>query len=112
MCATGALFKGHRMESLTNMYNEMHDTGDDGIEDAQKDDQLDKEKSEDEESFIGEESGEEESDNEENESDPLAENEEKKSKTSTKLTLKVMARCSVHIHAAGFSEEMESSNKI
>ena len=61
MCATGALFKGHRMESLTNMYNEMHDTGDDGIEDAQKDDQLDKEKSEDEESFIGEESGEEES---------------------------------------------------
>ena len=84
------------MESLTNIYNETHDTGDDGIEDAQKDDQLDKEKSDDEESFIGEESGEEESgeeesDNEENERDPLAENEEKKSKTSTKLTPKVMA---------------------
>ena len=64
------------MESLTNIYNETHDTGDDGIEDAQKDDQLDKEKSDDEESFIGEESGEEESgeeesDNEENERDPL-----------------------------------------
>ena len=54
-CVLQVLFSKATMESLTNIYNEMYETGDDGIEDTKKDGQLHKEKSEEVESFIGEE---------------------------------------------------------
>ena len=72
------------MESLTNIYNETHDTGDEDVEPTKKDDQSDKEDNEEEGSVI-----EDEIDNEKNELE-IEEDEVSNKKPSKKMTRRTM----------------------
>ena len=72
------------MESLTNIYNEMHDTGDGDVEPTKKDDQSDKEDNEEEGSVI-----EDEIDNEKDELE-IEEDEVSNKKPSKKMTRRTM----------------------